>query len=158
MKRLFVKMVIAAGVMVSGNFIYGAQNVLLEMPIVQQWTGFNSNQEKPRRLVIRDQKSWAETWAAMRGNVEPKPAVPAVDFEKHVVVAVFMGRKSSGGYAVKIVSIKKGKDKVRVTVKESNPPEGAMVTMALTSPYHVVVVPKSDKDVEFVDQKNLGQK
>jgi hypothetical protein len=43
--------------------------------------------------------------------------------------------------------------KVTVKVKESSPPPDAIVTMALTSPYHVVVVAKSDKQVEFINEK-----
>jgi hypothetical protein len=68
-----------------------------------------------------------------------------------IVIAVFMGTRMSGGYSVKITGVEQN-DKVTVKVKESSPPPDAMVTMALTSPYHVVVVPKSDKPVEFVNQ------
>ena len=103
--------------------------------------------------MVKDQKGWEEVWSSMEGNVQPKPETPKVDFEKNRVIAVFMGMRRSGGYTVKITNIEE-KDKLVVTVKESGPPPDAMVTMALTSPFHVVVIPRSDKAVEFVNEKN----
>ena len=122
------------------------------MAIVQEWKGFNAAQEKPKKLVVKDQKAWKDAWATMKGNIQPKPEPPKVDFGKHEVIVVFMGRKMTGGYAVKIVRVYDN-DKRIVTVKETSPRPDGMVTMvvtlALTSPYHAVVVPKTTKAVEF---------
>lgn len=152
MNLLTKRNMIAVVALLGGFWVHGAQEAPMGMPVEQQWKGFNAKQEKSKRLVIRDQKTWVATWDVMKGNVMPKPAVPAIDFDKQMVVAVFMGRKMSGGYGIKIVKVKE-KDGLIVTVKESSPPKDAMVTMALTSPYHVVVIPKSDKKVEFVNEK-----
>lgn len=157
MNLLTKSKIIAAVAMLGGLLVHGAREAPLGMPIEQQWKGFNSKQEKSQRLVIRDQKVWATTWGAMKGNIMPKPAVPVIDFDKQMVVAVFMGRKMSGGYGIKIVKVEET-DKLIVTVKESAPQKGAMVTMALTSPYHVLVISKSDKKVEFVNEKIPAEK
>jgi hypothetical protein len=117
--------------------------------IVKEWKGSNATQETPTQRVVEDQAGWEEVWRSMKGNAHPKPDIPKIDFTTHTVIAVFMGRRMSGGYAVLITSIE-GNDKLVVTVKESGPSRGAMVTMALTSPYHVAVIPKIDKAVEFV--------
>lgn len=120
--------------------------------VVKEWKGSNAVQEAPKRIVVEDQKGWEEVWSGMEGNRHPKPKTPKIDFDTHKVIAVFMGRRMTGGYSVKITSIEE-KDKLVVKVKESGPPPGAMVTMALTSPYHVVVIPKADKPVEFINEK-----
>ena len=120
--------------------------------VLQQWKGANSAQNAPQRVVVKDQKSWEKTWSGIKGSIQPKPEVPKIDFDKNMVIAVFMGRKNTGGYAVEIAKIEE-KEKLVVTVKETSPRPDAMVTMALTAPYHVVVVPKTGKAVEFVDAK-----
>ncbi|MCE5279776.1 MAG: protease complex subunit PrcB family protein [Planctomycetaceae bacterium] len=120
--------------------------------VVQQWRGFNASQEAPRRVVVKDQKAWEEVWSAMVGYLEPKPEAPKVDFDSQMVIAVFMGRRSTGGFSIQITGIELN-DKMVVAVKQSSPPPGAITTQALTSPYHVVVVAKTDKPVEFVDDK-----
>jgi len=127
------------------------------VPIVKEWTGANAKREAPGRVVAGDQESWKKIWSGMTGNTRPQAATPKIDFGKQQVLAVFMGRRNTGGYSVKIVRIE-DKTKRVVTVRESSPPPDAMVTMALTSPYHVVVVPKTSKKVEFVDRKAAPKK
>ncbi len=119
------------------------------VPIAQQWTGWNATQSKPRREVVRDAASWNALWRVMFGNNVPIPDVPEIDFQKHMVIGVFMGTRPSGGYSVKLARIVEN-DKIKVFVRQQSPGPDDMVTMALTSPFHVVVVPRSEKPVEFV--------
>lgn len=69
--------------------------------------------------------------------------VPKVEFNQNNVVALFMGEKRTGGYSigVKKVSIDDGV----VTLKVLKTKPDGMATMAITAPYCIVVVPKSDK-------------
>lgn len=145
------KTLTVAGMLVAGTAMAADKG---EVPILRQWAGANAAQEKPRQAVVQDQKAWEEIWSAMEGNVLPKPETPKVDFDKTEIIAVFMGMRMSGGYGVKIVKIEEQDKKLVVTVKESGPPPGAMVTMALTSPYHVVAIAKSAKPVEFALEAN----
>jgi hypothetical protein len=141
---------ILAGLVLAGTA--AAAEKSQTVAVIKEWKGFNAAQEAPKRVVVKDQKGWEEVWTGMEGNVNPKPETPKVDFDSRMVIAVFMGTRKSGGYSVKITSIEQN-GKVTVKVKESSPPPDAIVTMALTSPYHVVVVPKSDKPVEFINEK-----
>jgi hypothetical protein len=79
-----------------------------------------------------------------------------VDFETEVVVAVFIGERPSGGYGVEIGGLCRGPDgpgpggaapgdtggrsTFHLCYTELEPPDDAMVTMALTSPYVLVAV------------------
>lgn len=122
------------------------------VPFVNEWKGVHANRETSGQIVARDLKTWQDAWKTMQGNVKPGPDTPQTDFNKNEIIAVFMGQKPSGGYAVEIVGVEKKTDKLVVKVKESSPPPDAMVTMALTSPYHVVEIPRTDLAVEFVNQ------
>lgn len=117
--------------------------------ISQQWTGWNSAQSTPRREVVRDAESWDSLWKTMFGKNVPLPDVPEIDFQKHMVIGAFLGTRPSGGYSVSIARIVEN-DKIQVFVRQQSPGPGDMVTMALTSPFHVVVIPRSEKPVEFV--------
>ena len=139
-----------AGLVLAGSAVAAEKSSCVA--VIQEWKGANSAREAPKRIVVKDQKGWEEVWSGMKGNESPKPETPKVDFDSQMVIAVFMGTRNTGGYSVKITSVEQN-GKVTVKVKESSPPPGAIVTTALTSPYHVVVVAKSDKPVEFVNEK-----
>lgn len=124
-----------------------------QMQIIQQWRGHNSAREQRQRIVVRDAKGWDQLWKAMHGAIVPKPDVPEVDFQKQMVIGAFLGTRPTGGFSVRITRVTQN-DKIVVCVAEQSPGPDDIVTMALTSPYHVVVVPRSDKTVEFVSDGN----
>ncbi|MBE99773.1 protease complex subunit PrcB family protein [Flavobacterium coralii] len=68
-----------------------------------------------------------------------------VDFSKYNVVAVFMGQKRSGGYSITVEKVVVDGNTAQVLVKNTLPEQGAMVTMALTAPYCMAAIPKTDK-------------
>jgi len=69
--------------------------------------------------------------------------VPMVDFNKNNVVALFMGQKSTGGYSINVRKISVDGDTTTVYVKTTEP-EG-MATMALTAPYTITIIPKTNE-------------
>jgi len=74
--------------------------------------------------------------------------IPEVDFSKSRIVALFMGEKNTGGYAIGIDEIKEVKDKVIIKVKKSSP--NGMATMAFTQPYMIARV-DTTKKIEFTE-------
>lgn len=80
--------------------------------------------------------------------------MPEINFEKHMVLAVFMGRKNSGGYRNEIVSINKIKGFLNVKVINYQR-EGGMMLPVLTSPFHIVTIPKGNFKLKI---ENIGQK
>ncbi|AXG74779.1 protease complex subunit PrcB family protein [Flavobacterium arcticum] len=77
-----------------------------------------------------------------------------VDFDKNNVVAVFMGQKRSGGYSItieKVVPVAGTGDTATILVKTTKPKAGEVITMALTAPYCLAVIPKTEKiDVQYI--------
>ena len=123
------------------------------VPIAEQWSGAHSAQDTAKPVVVRDTEGWKQLWRAMHGRRAPMPEVPEVDFRKHLVIGVFMGTRPTGGYSISITRIVQN-EKTVVTVREQSPGPGDMVTMALTAPYHVVVVPRVEKPIEFAADRN----
>ena len=71
-----------------------------------RFRGYYSGVTKSGEKVIDNLDAWQKVWKVVHKTVTPKPQLPPVDFEKQVVLAVFMGEKSTGGYEIKITSIK----------------------------------------------------
>lgn len=80
--------------------------------------------------VARD----AETYAEIRALHKSLPELAPEFFRENAVAAAFLGRRSTGGYAVEIARDAGG----ALRVSEVAPPKDAMLTMALTAPYRVV--------------------
>jgi len=113
--------------------------------------GFMSGVRQRQLLVIKSEAQWKEIWQVHVGLVSPAREVPSIDFDKEMVVAVFLGERSSGGYGVEIKAVEQDREKrqLRVVLRETKPAGGAMVIQALTQPYHIVKVKKSELPVTF---------
>jgi hypothetical protein len=61
-----------------------------------------------------------------------------------ILVAVFQGEQSTGGYAVHITAIERSGDQLLVRATFTAPGPGAFVTQVLTSPAHVVSLAATD--------------
>lgn len=66
-----------------------------------------------------------------------------LDFSQSLALVVFQGGKGSGGYKVDILKIVQEGNKLIVYAHFTEPQPGYVVTMANTSPYHVIEVPKN---------------
>jgi hypothetical protein len=93
-------------------------------------------------VLITDSAAWETQWQRTAGTRVPTPAAPAVDFSTSSVVAVYMGQQRSGGYSVEVTGAELTNGTLKVTVRQTSPGPGSMVTMALTQPYHLVRIPK----------------
>lgn len=72
----------------------------------------------------------------------------APDFSKEMVVAVFQGQRSSGGYSIEITGIVES-DKYIIVSATAIEPSGGMATASMTYPAHFVACKKSDKMVDL---------
>lgn len=109
-----------------------------EFTILAQ-NGYGGRDTESHELVKNEQQFLA---LCKELNIE---TIPQVDFTKNNVVAVFMGQKRSGGYSITVEKVVVDGNTAQVLVKNTLPEQGAMVTMALTAPYCVAAIPKTDK-------------
>jgi translation elongation factor EF-1alpha len=82
-------------------------------------------------------------------------SIPLPDFSGSMMVAVAAGTKPTGGYAIEITRIIETTNEVRVMATETSPGENCIVTQALTSPFHVVKIPRIDKEVKFTIESEI---
>ena len=110
--------------------------------------GSQSNIDAARQVVIRTAAEWTTFW---RTHNFDKPA-PQIDFDKEMVVGVFMGSRPTAGYSVAITAVAERDGALVVTYTESTPRPGTMAAQVLTFPYHLAAVPKRSGNVSFEKQ------
>ena len=76
--------------------------------------------------------------------------VPAkVDFSRRMAVAVCLGTRRTGGFAIRFVSAKEEGGRFLIRYEEMRPAPGGYVIQVLTAPCALKAVPKSDRKVLF---------
>jgi PrcB C-terminal len=116
-------------------------------------TTINSNHmsgiDTPQQSVARTAGEFETLWR----RHAPSQPLPAVDFGKQMVLAVFLGSRPSGGFNVQITNVQSfGKDLV-VQWVETRPAPGMSAATVMTSPAHLVTVPQTDGAVRFEKQE-----
>jgi hypothetical protein len=120
--------------------------MMLQAPdLVTVEKGNQSNVDEGRKVTVRTEAEWARLWQ----QHNPDRKRPAVDFSKQMVVGVFMGSRSTAGFAIEIVSAAEVNGTLTVRYRETVPSRGAITAQVITSPYHLVAVPKVAGAVTF---------
>lgn len=112
-------------------------------------TGPNSAIMEQRLVVARDAAEWQTLWEAHTRTSIPTPEAPEVDFESDMVVAVFLGQRSSAGYGVAVESCVAADGKLDVVARETQPDPELMQATMMTAPFHWVIVPRAEGEPEL---------
>lgn len=99
----------------------------------------NSKEEEQRQLIIKNQADLEALFEAVN-----QTEIPKIDFKKSQVLALFLGSKNTGGYAIMVDKVEETLNEVIVYTSVQTPTERA--TMAFTNPVLIVEV-KSRKTV-----------
>ena len=100
--------------------------------------------DEASEMVIMTQKGWKGLWTWL--EEEPLASL-RFDDSKDMAVAIFLGTRLTGGYRIVLLSVKEEAGVYVVNYMESEP--GGLVTQALTTPYMITLLPKTDKKVTF---------
>ena len=101
--------------------------------------------EDPKQAVARSAAEWAALWRQHAGD---KP-LPAVDFGSRTIVAVFLGTRSSAGFAADITGTREANGVLIVEWQERRPQKGEVSAQVLTSPAVIASVPKFAGEIRF---------
>ena len=104
-----------------------------------------SGVEQPRQMVARTEAEWTALWKLHAGA---KPA-PKVDLATTTVVAVFLGERMSGGYAVEITGTRPQGGALVVEWSERRPDRDMVTAQVITSPAHIVAIPRFEGEIRF---------
>ncbi len=146
MRCAFLIVALGALLVTSGLETHGAirqKSETIAAPLTLE--GQMSGIREQKTVVLRDAKSFAELWKLHAGN----STVPAVEFKKYDVVAVFAGEKRTGGHGVRIDSVKRTGRTAMVEATLLAPGPNMMVTQMLTYPWAMRAAPKLPPTVRF---------
>jgi hypothetical protein len=102
--------------------------------------------EERREAVARTAAEWEALWT-LHAGAQP---IPKVDLSQRLVVAVFLGTRPTAGYAVEVRATRVENATLVVDYVEQRPDPGDLTAQVLTSPFHIVTVPKHEGPVRFV--------
>ena len=107
--------------------------------------GLDSAIDDARQVVVRTPADWAKLWQTHSFE----RARPNIDFSKEMVLGVFLGSRPTAGFTVDIVGTRQESGTLIVEYRETRPSADRASAQILTSPYHLVSVPRVDGDVKF---------
>lgn len=86
-------------------------------------------------VVVDSEAEWQAVWAALRGVGDR----PSMDWDKELVIGVFLGERPTGGYALTVQEIRRlSPNHIELRVVTQAPKPGDFVTMAFTYPGELV--------------------
>ena len=110
---------------------------------ISEWTG-DQSRGRQATLVIEDAKSWSQLCREL--SLDP---VPAVDFTRQEVVAVFAGTRPGGGGSVEIVAVETASSAVLVAYRRQGPAAGGPPPRGPSSPYVLRAIDRAGLPVRF---------
>ena len=109
--------------------------------------GEHSNVDKQKNIIITNNEELSSFYSKINMTRTPDFPVPKVNFKKNIVLGLFMGTKTTGGYSIEIDKIESYKNEIIVFYKEKSPK--GMATMVITQPCLIVSIPKKDLPIRF---------
>ena len=111
--------------------------------VLAQGTQSGFNTDMPTAYKLDNEKDWQTFWDQHNSMMEPKPALPAVDFSQNMVVAIIDANQPSGGYQITVDKITAYSHRLHITATRESPGANCMTMGAITQPFIFVTVPQS---------------
>lgn len=102
-----------------------------------------------RGEVISRADVWQRTWDEINATISPKPALPAVDFERNILLLAALGDEGDACKRVVIDRVERSGGALRVSVKETRPPASCVCPPVAVRPVHVVSIPRAATGASF---------
>jgi hypothetical protein len=106
--------------------------------------GANSGVEDARREAVTSPAQFAGLWREHTSRPQP-----AIDFAKESVVALFLGMRNTGGYAVEIVELSRDDTGFVLRYRERKPSPDGVTAQVLTFPFVIAAVPRLTGPLRF---------
>lgn len=128
-----------------------APDTKLPFTVVEQ--GNHSSFTLAKQLILTDAAAWESLYAIHKPAERSRP--PAINFNSHMVLAIFIGEQYTGGYAVTIASLEQQPNKLLVHFVITAPKPGQTTTMALTQPFIMITTARVPSPIVFVQHAAL---
>jgi PrcB C-terminal len=115
---------------------------------------FFSSYVQPARVLVKTQAQLLDLWNAIYqpNPLSLPPPLPAIDFDREMLIVAAMGSRPTGGYVITIEGVFESSRGLTVRVRSISPAPGCGVTLALTQPVDIARVPRRDGSVAFTEQ------
>lgn len=110
----------------------------------------NGGAERSGYLHITNNEDFIKLIEGLKIDASEFNSLATIDFKENDVVVLNQGQKSTGGFSIDVASISWDNDILFIKKAEKAPVKGAMVTMALTNPYCITIIPKS-KEIKIIE-------
>ena len=124
----------------------------MAIPLTTIQKGNFSGIREPLQVTVRTQDAWESLWKKHTSIQSPPSPLPGVDFTTEMVVGIFAGEKTTGGYDVELTRAELKDSTLYVYYVEKNPASGGMAIQALTQPFNLAKLARHDGAVVFVKQ------
>ena len=124
----------------------------MAIPLTTIQKGNFSGIREPLQVTVRTQDAWESLWKKHTSIQSPPSPLPAVNFTTEMVVGIFAGEKTTGGYDVELTRAELKDSTLYVYYVEKNPASGGMAIQALTQPFNLAKLARHDGAVVFVKQ------
>ncbi|HEU4884286.1 MAG TPA: protease complex subunit PrcB family protein, partial [Longimicrobium sp.] len=101
------------------------------------------------RETIREAAAWRGVWTRLTSRAGSPHPPPEVDWTREMVLVATMGQRRSGGYSIRVESVRRDGGELVAAVVETSPGARCGVIAAITAPADVVIVPRSDAPVRW---------
>lgn len=120
-------------------------------------SGYYSNYPEPGVIhkKIDVQSVFEEEWKNVHKGMNPIPEIPNINFDTRDVILLMLETKSSGGYGIDNLGVYENANQIEVRYSEVHPGDGCLTTQALTRPYTIVSIPRTEKDVLFMKKDTI---
>jgi len=106
--------------------------------------------EKPGYLHLTNNESYIQFIETLNLEDTEYSKLIKVNFKENDIVVLHQGGKNTGGYQIDVASISWENETLLVQKLETSPKNGEPVTMVLTAPYCITVIPKA-KNIRIIE-------
>lgn len=114
------------------------------------------NVNKKGDYVIKNSSEWDILWNEIYFNTVVKPELPKINFDKHMVIAIFNGIEKVKGFNVEITKVEEINDIVYVFIKKIIPGAFCEINKSFYNSYHIVGFEKKDKKIQYIEKKETA--
>lgn len=104
-----------------------------------------------KNYVLRTTNDFERFWNELHIGAEVVPPRPQVIFAREEVIAVFQGVQGTTGHHIEVKDIIDTEDERVVFIELTVPGPLCNVGQVVTNPYHLVVVPKGNTDLNAIE-------
>lgn len=119
------------------------------LPVTELESGFYNNNVTQARYIVANTEDDLQQIEMLLGHEL------TVDLHRNTVIAAFMGERPTSGYNIRAVQAVETAERVKMPVNLIEPGSTCAVTMAVTSPYQIVMLPKTGKMIQIEEQKTV---